>query len=374
MISKYIHNAIRAIFVLAILPYILFAQNSSERLFPVKINGKFGYVNTKGVLVIKPQFDEAHNFQEGLAGVVMGGQRREGSPGYIFYSGGKFGYINTKGKFVVPLGKYAFGRGFVDGLAEVTVNGCEGKSCVGFIDSTGKIAIMPEYSAGSEFRDGFAVVRTQSGKYGVVDKSGKLIAAAIYDSISPISEGVFVANSLVAGSPNLLDNKLPRYRTVFIDRSGNITARPEQAVFSIFSEGLAQALVIVSDGSQDREIHGFVDKTGQFVIQPAFQRVGDFVGGLAPAQIRNKWGFIDQTGKFVIEPAYDAAQSFRDGLAKVSIDRKTGFIDRTGKLVIEPRSWTVEEFVNGNAFVTEGRFTGFIDKTGKYLWKKKFDR
>lgn len=364
-----------AIFIFLVSPLLLSAQSSTtEPLFPVKVNGRFGYVNTRGVMAIKPQFDEAHSFQEGLAGVLMGGERRIGRNGYVFYGGGKFGYINQKGRLVVPLGKFSFGRGFSEGLAEVTAVGCEGKNCVGYIDKTGRLAIKPQFAAGAEFRDGRAVVQMSSGKYGVIDKSGKLIFAAIYDSVLPISDGVIVANTLSKGSPNLFDNKLPIYRTVFLDREGNVIARPEQTVFGRFSEGMTQGLVIVSDGPQDRELQGVVDKTGKFVIRPAYQKVGDFVGGLAPAQIRNKWGFIDRTGKFVIEPIYDSAEAFHDGLAKVSTDAKTGFIDRSGKMVIEPRTWTVEEFVNGHAFVTEGGYVGYIDRTGKYLWKKQFDR
>ncbi len=345
-----------------------------DRLFPVRVNGKYGYVDTKGTMVIKPLFDSAHSFQEGLAGVVMGGQKRSGRDGYIFYLGGKFGYINRAGKFVIPLGTYSFGRGFSEGLAEVSVNGCKGKNCFGYADKNGRLMIRNQFSFVGEFHEGLAVVGLSNEKQGVIDKTGKFIVPAIYDGILQMSEGIIVANTRLSGDSNLFDNKLPVYRAVFLDRDGNITARPQQTVLGQFSEGLTMGLVIVTVDSQDFEVQGVVDKTGKFVIEPGYQKVGDFVGGLAPAQIRNKWGFIDRTGKFVIEPVYNGADSFRDGLAKVSIDLKTGFIDRTGKMIIEPRLWTVEEFADGHAFVSENGFTGYIDKTGKYLWKIRFDK
>lgn len=374
-IKNHVNLIISASIVLILSMQIVAQQrDKDDQLFPVKVNGKYGYIDTKGTMVIRPQFDSAHRFQEGLAGVVMGGEKRTGRDGYIFYLGGKFGYIDRKGKLVIPLGTFSFGRGFSEGLAEVGVNGCKGENCTGYADKNGKLVINNQFSSGSEFREGLAVVEIPGGKRGVIDKNGKFVVPAMYDGVMQISEGVIVANTRVSGSLNLLDNKLPVYRTVLLDRSGKITARPDHTVFGLFSEGLTQGIIIVTVGSQDHEVHGVVDKTGKFVIEPGFQKVGDFVGGLAPAQIRNKWGFIDRTGKFVIEPVYDRANSFRDGLAEISINRKTGFISRAGKMVIEPRSWTVEEFSGGHAFVTENGYVGYIDGTGKYLWKKKIDK
>jgi len=37
-------------------------------------------------------------------------------------------------------------------------------------------------------------------------------------------------------------------------------------------------------------------------------------------QIGGKWGYIDRTGHFVIEPAFDEASSFSGGLAVIGTD------------------------------------------------------
>jgi len=54
---------------------------SSSNLYPVRDEletfskgGKFGYINQKGEIVIIPQFDQAWNFNEGLAGVGISGK------------------------------------------------------------------------------------------------------------------------------------------------------------------------------------------------------------------------------------------------------------------------------------------------------------
>ena len=56
-------------------------------------SGKYGYIDKTGKVVISPQFDNAHWFQEGLAKVAIGGTR----PGC---SDGKWGYIDRNGNYI----------------------------------------------------------------------------------------------------------------------------------------------------------------------------------------------------------------------------------------------------------------------------------
>ena len=44
-----------------------------EKAFVI-INGKYGFINLKGKIIIKPQFDQATHFGEGLAGVKINGK------------------------------------------------------------------------------------------------------------------------------------------------------------------------------------------------------------------------------------------------------------------------------------------------------------
>ena len=57
-----------------------------DGLHPVKLDGKYGYINKKGELVIKNKFDKVSNFNDGLATVCVND---------------KYGVINTKGEFVI---------------------------------------------------------------------------------------------------------------------------------------------------------------------------------------------------------------------------------------------------------------------------------
>ncbi len=109
------------------------------------------------------------------------------------------------------------------------------------------------------------------------------------------------------------------------------------------------------------------------VIQPQFDKVGQFSESLAPVRIGNKWGFIDYTGTFVIPLQFEDAHSFSEGLAAVKVKNKWGYIDPTGKIVIQPRFDETKSFSEGLAAVKIGGKWGYVDKTGKIAIRLRFN-
>src|SRR5688500_17725301 len=89
--------------------------------------------------------------------------------------------------------------------------------------------------------------------------------------------------------------------------------------------------------SADGVTYGFVDETGNWVIEPQFDFAGDFVEGLAVVGNDGQYGYIDPGGTLVVQPQYDFAADFAFGLAPVVVDGKVGYLDQTGQLVIEPQ-------------------------------------
>ncbi|EAL0834466.1 WG repeat-containing protein [Campylobacter coli] len=115
----------------------------------------------------------------------------------------------------------------------------------------------------------------------------------------------------------------------FLDKNGEIIAKPKFDNLGVFSEGLA--------GVGLNGKYGFIDKNGEFVIESKFDSGGHFSEGLAKVELNRKYGFIDKNGEFVIKPKFDGVGNFSEGLAKVKLNGKYGFIDKSGKIVIEPK-------------------------------------
>src|SRR5262245_32107903 len=89
--------------------YLAQAQEKpSSELYVVIVNDRRGYIDRTGKIVIKPQFDGATDFSEGLAVVAV----HEG--GY------KEGYIDETGKMVIPP-QFDKATAFSEGLALVGI-------------------------------------------------------------------------------------------------------------------------------------------------------------------------------------------------------------------------------------------------------------
>ncbi|WP_414734135.1 WG repeat-containing protein [Crocosphaera watsonii] len=61
-----------------------------------------------------------------------------------------------------------------------------------------------------------------------------------------------------------------------------------------------------------------MDKYGNIVIQPNFDKIKRFSDDLAIILVNDKYGYIDKKEKILIEAKFDDARNFSDGLAVIS--------------------------------------------------------
>ncbi len=111
-----------------------------QELYPVRVNGKTGFIDKNGRLVINPQFELAGKFNlvEGMAWV---------------YFGKRCGYIDETGKPAINA-QFDVCDSFSDGLAGAGVG-----HQMGYIDKTGRFAINPQFDLAVAFSDGLAKVK-----------------------------------------------------------------------------------------------------------------------------------------------------------------------------------------------------------------------
>ena len=91
-------------------------------------------------------------------------------------------YINKKGNIVIKP-QFDDAKMFSDGAAIIMKNGS-----YGLIDYTGKYIISPRYMIMYDIIKGLTVIRTNNDRYGLIDKKTKKIIIQIqYDNIFQIS-------------------------------------------------------------------------------------------------------------------------------------------------------------------------------------------
>lgn len=263
------------------------AQRFSEGLARIQIgadlDGKWGFIDHTGQTVIAPQFtinfgsnDESFNFHEGLAVIETGDLKafidKTGTIvirprfqfAYPFSEGlasvkdnleGKWGFIDKTGAWIIPP-RYDWSSSFSEGLAPVSTNG----TC-GYVDKTGQLTLIPPFKAKENdcaavwgsFDNGIS--RWMVGdKYGYINTRGELVIQPEFDLTFNFSEGLAFVEK---------DHKYG-----FIDQTGKLAIEPQFYFAKDFHNGLAKV-------GLTQWIWGYVDKTGQIVWQQTAPTAAD---------------------------------------------------------------------------------------------------
>jgi hypothetical protein len=164
----------------------------TQTLKPTKIDNKWGYTNSRGELVIPPQFDIALDFKNDFARVGVTDTEKRGLGWRSDY---KWGFMDIKGRIIVEL-KYAEVDDFSEGLATVSLRDHSrlcGTVSYGYVDTTGAVIIEPKFAFAGSFRNGRARVGVGkikyagrclccapqfAGQYGYTDKGGNFVPDA----------------------------------------------------------------------------------------------------------------------------------------------------------------------------------------------------
>ncbi|MDE7221564.1 MAG: WG repeat-containing protein [Oscillospiraceae bacterium] len=166
-----------------------FCSSFRDGLAMVRLNGKKGYIDKHGNMVIPAEYDMAHDFSEGYA--VVGKKNVNGEMLY--------GAIDQKGNVVVPLIYHGM-TPFCEGMARVYKQD-ETKSTYankyGFVDTTGKLVVPMIYASAENYSKGMAVVSVDDERfedfqrrYGCIDKSGNVIIPLDYSTTFEFSDGI----------------------------------------------------------------------------------------------------------------------------------------------------------------------------------------
>lgn len=308
--------------------YFVFISNKSSLFSTEK---KYGYMNSKGEVIISPYFEYAEDFVDGMAKVKKG----EG-----------YGVLDKKGQYILqPI--YSDCKLLGNGLIAYKTQRWRIKN------TEGKEVGNLEFDDINSFSEGLAAVKV-GNKWGFINADGELKIEPAYDFVGSFKN-------------SLCDIKLNN-RWGLIDNSGNEVVKPDfEDRLQVLDDYI---LVRDKDGKW-----GYLNSKGEQVIEYVFEKAGNFSEGLAPVYAEGKWGYIDKQGNFAIEPAFDEAEKFVKGSALVRKDGKAYFIDKDGMAVKEADIYYTDiyDFCEQMAAVkVDGKY-GFINENMELAVEAEFD-
>lgn len=343
----------------------------------VEFNGKnvYTFIDKKGNYDFSKSWDMATDFSDGLAIV-------RNDLGYPLA-------INTDFEVVLEFPKAESVTKFSEGIALklIRISGEEPAYLYEIIDETGRVTGTYHINAEgayylngadnliSHFNDGLfiALEELSDNQSFLVAINNKGEVKTKFDdgicSLSPFKDGVALAE--------FCDGKWG-----VVDKEGKIVINPQFR--EIYRDGDDY---LVNVGSK----WGWVDAEGKYIINPQFRaaRNRGFNGtDLAAVKVGDKWGYINKKGKLEINPQFESVSPFFGDIALV-YKRKSGhgIIDTDGKYIANPQFDDVlpqyyTEYIYGmnkqideNNFIIESDYVnidGMIDVIKNNIKKNNF--
>ena len=379
-------------------------RTADPPLLVVVRDGKYGYIDRAGSIVVPPRFAYAEDFLDGMARVKIDKQ---------------YSYINPAGellgvRFDPPCRFQDRQYAFAEGLAVFRVGGKDKRTPRRLPSGGGRRPVRVHRSVGGEghrrpvrrCRRLFGRARRREKRNALgLHRQARTRRSSRLASTPPKEFHGGLARVAVAGKWGFIDKQgatvvpprveeIPTTSTrtgpwsVWTRNTGTLIARGSW--LSRRSSSTPRRFLRPGHGagrSWPGRQFGYPDKAGQFAIPPEFGEARDFSDGLAPVKVARPyasedkpeglWGYIDPSGAYVIRPRFSYAGQFSEGWRQQPSPGRAPWLYQQARRVPRSRrnSTTGRAHSGGIARVYSDRDYatrdehGYIDKSGHFLWK-----
>jgi len=369
-----------------------------ERLYPISVFGKYGFVDATGRVVVTPTYDFARAPREGLAAVKASG------------GGGRaWGYVDASGAFAIAP-RFDEAESFVNGRAVVAV----GKK-KGIVDAAGAWVVEPAWERVEP--DG-ELWRVQEGeRTGWLGPNGEPLVPPRWDDVSGTRETMILVRD--GGGASILDPTTGSLLPLTADETrwpgkdsiparqgklwGWLDARGEWILppawgyvdpfvgdRAVVRKAVGRFGLVARDGREIlpakhvtiRRVDGgwmvegprgsfsHVDDDGRVLSGPWKATCATAIAGLVLVEGEKGWGAVDPRGEPRIDPIHEELTEAGDGLLAVCRGGRWGYLDprRPVPMLVEPRFASPGSFDGELLAIDDGR--AYVDRAGREVWRR----
>lgn len=163
--------------------------------------------------------------------------------------------------------------------------------------------VMQEYEYASSFKGGKAFVK-ENAEWKMINTKGEVVSEEIFDDVKCLKDGTYVCSNIMIASKG---------------GSYHIYENNEMVETDVV---MRDTDVYLGDYIAYQDANGkwgYVNKKGEVVIKPQFEKAKSFANGLAAVCENDLWGFINKKGDVVIDYQFLEVEYFtKDGICLVS--------------------------------------------------------
>jgi hypothetical protein len=317
-----------------------------NRIYPVPVNNKWGYIDCNGKLALAPIYDYANDFHNSKYAIVRKGRfyavidasghelipfayerirfcwgiTSKNDYLYIVYNGAKYGVVNLKNEIIIPF-QYEVIQELNNQLFRVKNN--EGWLAV---DVENKVIIPADYKSIKSKRNwnNLLMAKDRSDKWAVFSPAGKQISLPIFDHPNMNVSRQYI-NGMASATP------------ITINHEGVVQQHLNMKISRFYKKSKAVA-------RGENNLYGIIDQDFNWIIAPMYKALSYEThyqySNVALFLEEDNWGLINLNGDVLIEAKHARIDYVTESIVALSAN------DMSYKLF----NWTTAEWVNESEY------------------------